>query len=418
MAKIGKTLAGRLTRRLMIWLAFIVVGLSFFVFYIANLSTRDVYFNSYHNRTLINKEYIQRVISDVYVAVINNIYYLEKNLDQPDRHKDVVSQIVKHGTRVRSCGISFIKDYYYPQKGHHFCPFAWRNPQNPNVIEEAEMGDSSIDYLTADWFLDVVNSDSAYWSDPFYDGYDETTTLAAYMSPIHDKEGRVVAVLGADISLDWLTSKLNETDVSIDQNALIASKILNQKSSSFIINNDGTFMTHLDKKKILKDNFLNHIEAYDDHSDVDGLLKRMRSGMISENEDKNVFLYDGQKSYVFYTPIKYTEWIVVTIVPWQSIDMLGIVNGCMLLLFIAIVLFIFVVVCYYSMKKETRPLQELISVANDISNRKFDTPIPETKHEGELRELCTSFENIQTSLSCYVNEQNDAKSSEKDKRQL
>ena len=66
--------------------------------------------------------------------------------------------------------------------------------------------------LYAENFHNKIDGDTAKWSDPFYDGYDNKTALAAYMVPIHDTNGKAIAVLGAYISLDWLTEKLAETD--------------------------------------------------------------------------------------------------------------------------------------------------------------------------------------------------------------
>ena len=43
------------------------------------------------------------------------------------------------------------------------------------------------------------------------------------------------------------------------------------------------------------------------------------------------YLYDGQESYLFYTPVKYTEWIIVTVVPCEAIRLWGLVNGLVLL---------------------------------------------------------------------------------------
>ena len=131
MEKRRKTLAGILTQKMMLWAFVALFGLTCFVFFFGIRSTRQFYAEDYHSQMLIDKEYIRRVLSDVYVAVTNNVYYLEQNLDKPDLHKEVMARIVKNGTRVRSCGISFIEDYYYPQKGHRFCPFAWRNAKNP-----------------------------------------------------------------------------------------------------------------------------------------------------------------------------------------------------------------------------------------------------------------------------------------------
>ena len=87
----------------------------------------------------------------------------------------------------------------------------------------------------------MIHTDSAKWSEPFHDGYDDETALTAYMVPIHDKTGRPVAVLGADISLDWLTSKLAETDSTYNANSSFAPNLLGLETQSFIINHDGMF---------------------------------------------------------------------------------------------------------------------------------------------------------------------------------
>lgn len=402
MIKKEKTIAGRLSRKITLWMFVILVGLSYFVIHYTKKSTSDFYSENYYNKTLINKEYVRRVLSDVYVAVINNIYYLEQNLNNPDNHKEVMRRIVDSGTRIRSCGVSFIEDYY-PEKGHRFCPYAWKSPVNPEVIETVDMGDTALDYLNTDWFLDIVETDSALWSDPFYDGQDMKTTLTAYMSPIHDAEGRVVAVLGADVSLDWLTNKLNETDSTINENALFASNVLKKRSQSFIINHDGQFITHSDSKRILNDNLFNHIEQYSG-SDVEGLAEKIRNGIDENEEIGEKYLYDGQKCYIFYAPVKYTDWTMVTVVPWESIDTVGILNGCKILLFIFIIMLVAVVACYYLMRNVTMPLKQLAKATNDIAKGKFDTPMPEIKHNDEIGQLRESLENMQYALSRYVNE--------------
>ena len=310
MGKKQKTFAGRLTSRLLVWVIIVILVLSYIILRSEGQATRQFYSEIYHNKMLITNEYTRRVISDVYVAVTNNIYFIEHNLDNPDCHKETMERIVKSGTRVRSCGISFIDGYYYPAKERRFCPFAWRNAANPDVVYSQDMGDADLDYLTADWFLDVLKSDSAQWSEPFYDGYDEKTTLSAWEVPIHDQEGRVVAVLGADISLDWLTNKLNEADTTINKSNMLMASLFEMKSSSFSINHDGSYITNPEGKRIMKDNFFNHLESCDG-SDAEGLIKRMKNGIASEDKGKEKFLVNGEECYLFYTPVKYTQWVLV-----------------------------------------------------------------------------------------------------------
>lgn len=97
--------------------------------------------------------------------------YIEQTLDQPEGQKSIMERIVRNGNRVHSCGMNFIRDYY-PEKGQRYCPFAWRNPQNPDEILTEEKGDDDFDYLGDEWFTSVIEGDSAKWSEPFSDGYD------------------------------------------------------------------------------------------------------------------------------------------------------------------------------------------------------------------------------------------------------
>ena len=385
--------------KLLIWVVIVILGLSYIILTSEKQATTQFYSEIFYNKMLITNEYVRRVISDVYVAVSNNVYYIEQNLDNPDSHKETMARIVKSGTRVRSCGISFIKDYY-PQKGSHYCPFAWRNAANPDIVYTQDMGDADLDYLTADWFLEIINIDSAKWSEPFYDGYDEKTTLSAYEVPIHDKSGSVVAVLGADVSLDWLTKKLEEADTTINKSVMTMASMFEMKSSSFIIYHDGTYITNPEGKRIMKDNFFSHIESCDD-SDAEGLIKRMKNGIASHDKAKEKFLIDGKECYIFYTPIKYTRWVMVSVVPCRAVTILSWLNAATVLFIFLLALLLIVFVGYHYIKNAIYPLKQLTKVANDIATGKFDTPMPEMDHSDEISQLRDSIEKMQYSISNY-----------------
>ena len=351
-----KKSSGSLIRIILIWMCIILLVASYFVISIAGKATTEHLSEDYHNKILITYEYTRRVISDVYVSVTSNAFFIERNLDKPEGHKEVMKRIVENGTRVHSCGISFIEDYYYPKKGHRFCPFAWRNPKNREEILMEEKGDESLDYLKDKWFLSVIETDTAKWSEPFYDGYDNTTTLTAYMVPIHDTAGRPVAVLGADISLDWFAEKMIETDSTINAKTKFANDFLGLRSHSYIINHDGTFITHPDANRIMKDSFFRHIKPYKD-SMLEKLIEKIRTGRMSDKESEEKYLYDGQKSYLFFTPVKYTEWIIVTVVPSETIDLWGIVNSLVLLALMAFSMLAIIVLYHFYARRYLQPKQ-------------------------------------------------------------
>ena len=348
MEKKRKTLIGKLNGRLMIWTTVIALGISCILFYLENQATRQFYSEIYRNKMLITNEYTRRVISDVYVAVTNNLYYLEHSLDNPDNHKAVMERIVRSGTRIHSCGICFIKDYY-PQKGHLFCPFSWRDPAHLEEIYAQDKGNDDYDYSTAKWFLDVVESDSARWSEPFYDGYDESTALSAYMVPIHDRSRRVVGVLGADISLEWFAKKLNEADSLINKKKMLMASMFKINSKSFIINHDGTYITNSNEKRIMKDNFFNELEACDGSSKEDMIERIVNREDGNNNAEK--YIVEGKECYLFYMPVKYTQWILVTVVPCKAVDMLCYLNAGSVSLIVLLPLLIFAFVGFYYVRK-------------------------------------------------------------------
>ena len=399
MEKKRETLVGRLTTKFVILMILVVLGISYVIFYLEEQATRQFYSEIYHSKMLVTNEYTRRVISDVYVAVTNNLYYLEHSLDNPDGHRLTMERIVKSGTRIRSCGVSFIEDYY-PQKTHRFCPYAWRNIEDPEMVHSRDMGDDDSDYLNASWFQDALKSDSAKWSDPFYDHYDKKTTLSAYMVPIHDQTGRTVAVLGADISLDWFTNKLKEADSVINKNKMFMASRFNLKSSSFIINRDGRYLTNSNKNSILKDNFFLQIKACDG-SNVEGVINRILNG-VEHNKTPERFLVEGKECFLFYKPVKYTQWILVTAVPCKAFDTLCYLNGITVLMIILLPLLILMIVSYFYMKKSIKPLKQLVTVADDIVDGKLDTHMPEVTHNDEIGQLRDAMEEIQGILSHYT----------------
>lgn len=401
MEKKRNSFVGRFTRQVLIWMIIVVLGISYFLFYLEGQATRQFYSEIYHNKMRITNEYTRRVISDVYVAVTNNIYYLENSLDNPDSIKATMERIVKSGTRIRSCGVSFIKDYY-PRKGHLYRPYAWRDASNSGEIYSQDMGDADLDYLSDNWFLNTIKNDSGQWTDPFYDGYDETTTVSAYVVPIHDKTRDVVGVLAADISLDWFANKLKEADSVINKNKMLMASRFQMESNSFIINHDGLYMTHSDRNRIMKDNFFRQLEACDG-SNAESVINRIVNGM-EDNKRPERYLVNGEECYLFYMPVKYTQWILVTVVPCKAVDTLCYLNGATVLLIVLIPLLLLIFVGYFYMKKVFKPLKQLVKVADDIVDGKLDTPLPPIERNDEIGHLSDALEEIQGILSQYTDD--------------
>lgn len=354
----------------------------------------------YHSVMLTTKERTRRILSDVHVAVINNVNDIEQSLDRPDQLKLFMERIVSHNPRIRSCGISF-KANYYPQKGAWFCPYAIR--RDSATVETLFLGDTTHDYLSAEWFHEVMASNEEKWSQPFFDGYDSKTPLISYMVPIHDKQGSVVAVLGADVSLNELTKRLHEIDAMNNAESMLGLGSLAESLSSysFIIADDGTYIAHPDEKRILKENYFTYAEASKDTL-ATHIGRQMLAGKTSNLEYATKVNIEGVESYVFYTPLKHTDWSMAIIVPTITIQAQGIALGIITLVFLFLVLLVIFFVCRITIRHATKPLKQLATSAGEVAKGRFNTPLPHIRHQDEIHQLRDSFENMQQSLSQYV----------------
>ena len=408
-----RSFAGRLTRRIVLVLL-IVMGLtSVWLFLLGGSFAQEEEFYRHEAMLQATAEKINQVTSDIYVAVNNQVPEIEESLDRPDRLMKLVERTVAHNHRIRSCGISFIENYY-PGKGRGYMPYAVR--KDSTTIEVINLGAERQDYLQEDWFLEALKADDGSWSEPFFEKNDTVAPLVAYVRPIRDKQGRVVAVIGADVSLDWLRDKMKSADREIyaqqwggRSNERSEERIQKRMPYSMLVSKKGRFIVHPDEKRIIHDSIGSVVKASED-STLAVVVQRMMDG-VSSNELNfaNEYYYecsdfDGREGYVFFTPIKYTGWSLVLFTPEMSIDLIAYVIGGILVFFIILAVLIVWLVNRSSIKRTAKPLKQLATSANDVAKGNFDTPLPTIKYNDEIRLLRDSFEDMEKSLTQYVDE--------------
>ena len=398
--KVMGSFAVRLSHWVMLVMLVMMTGLAFLLFDNVKTVLAEVTGTNFHSSMLSSDRAIRDVMSDVSVAVRNNIYDIESQLDQPDRLQDVVRRIVSENPRIRSCGISFIESYY-PKKGRWFCPYAMRSDSTMQV-ESRMLGSADNDYLKNEWFQEAVAKDSAAWSKPFFDGEDATTPLVAYMHPVHDRKGRVVAIVGADLSLDFMRRILLEQDSIFNHEAWLLSTYEN--FCSYVLSSDGTYITHPDERRIQKGNFYVHIKDDEEPGQAAEVIANMRKGEKSSEETAHVLMVNRRKTCLYYSPVTGTDWMLAVPVPKSLLDSFGVVTGIGIVIVILFVLVVTYLACYITIRRTTKPLKLLAATADSVAQGRFDTPLPHIKHRDEICQLRDSFENMQQSLTNYVEE--------------
>ena len=152
----NRSFATRLSRLVIVVLLIMVGGMSFVLYNFVRDALVQISANNFNVSMRSSDRAINNVMSEVDVAVRNNLFDIERHLNEPEQIQAIVERIVAQNPRIHRCNISFVDD-------------------NMQV------------------------ADSAYWAEPFFDGQETKTPLVGYMYPIHDAQGSVVAVLSADL---------------------------------------------------------------------------------------------------------------------------------------------------------------------------------------------------------------------------
>ena len=401
-----RSFAKRLTWRIMLTL-FIVMGIISSIIVLICWAIALASVAGITDRQLEYKaKSVEKTLTEVYVATINTVPDIEDNLHRPDRMQGVMKRIVELNPHIRSCGISF-RENYYPQKGRGFCPYAQRRDSDSIVIMQTIGGDGH-DYLDKPWFQEAMKAKEGYWSAPFFDGTDNKTPLVAYLVPIRDERDSTVAVLGVDLSLEYLADDISKQ--------LFSFKDEKEKWSAekevyyFIADSAGIYLAHPDKQRIVRQNYVNIAKlTADSTDDYVGrvILKEHQSGHLMTDDEGNDIVIDGEKVMINYTSLEHTPWTIVMVFPTFFVNVISYIIGGLLLFFILIGLLVVFFAGRRGIKKTSEPLRQLAVSADEVAKGNFDTHLPNIKSRDEIRQLRDSFENMQQSLTRYVNELRD-----------
>ena len=261
-------------KRLTWWIALsqlIVMGLvSWLIYLFAKFMFTIEETDLYKSYLWTAKANVEQIVLEVSASTENRVNEIEEHINEPDKMTAIMKEVVEQNPHIRSCGISFVADYY-PQKGHWFCPYAVK--VDSAQIEQRFIGNKNNDYLKAKWFTEALQADSSYWSKPFFASTDSITPLVSYMIPIHNKQGKTVAVLGADLSLHWLCGSgitgfnyqgeyHSDSDADEESSQTVGLNWVDKKwrmaFTNFIIDNDGTYLVHPNSGFIINENYFDH----------------------------------------------------------------------------------------------------------------------------------------------------------------
>lgn len=134
-----------------------------------------------------------------------------RHLDDPEYMYSITRNAVIRNSNIIGAAIAFEPDYF-PSKGRWFEPYSVREGDS---IVTRQLGGEMHDYLNMEWYQNAVqlaskektiNDRSGIWSEPYFDADGGHVEMCTYAIPLINKEGKLIGVATADLSLDWLDS--------------------------------------------------------------------------------------------------------------------------------------------------------------------------------------------------------------------
>lgn len=345
---------------------------------------------------------------EVYIAMVRTfIYYVEDLIAHPDRAKNLdLTSADTYDTGDLVYSFALADESYdwntlkseaevFANISHRFYPLIMSNGgmintvffgfDNGLLLSYDDMAESVppelmyYNFLDTDWYKLGKENNDVCFTDAYSDSFGRGLTITC-VGPVHDKDGKVIGVLGMDIHV---TDLYNE----------IIDLRLGEKASVFILGSKGNIIS-LDPDKVGQET----ADASKRFTDSD----KERIGSYSDG----IVVRGGY--YFAFNTIKSVGWKLFVRVPQSQVlefaNTIGqsiISSIIMFVVFFLIILVTVVIIIYEFSEKITKPLTDLTKDVKEISGGDLDYRASIQSND-EIGDLALSFNEMAESLKNHI----------------
>jgi sigma-B regulation protein RsbU (phosphoserine phosphatase) len=161
----------------------------------------------------------------------------------------------------------------------------------------------------------------------------------------------------------------------------------------YMTDSAGTVLIHPDAKRLVKENIKSYMTKASGN--------KLGSLTINDSKQDEIKL-DGEDVFINTQSVKHTDWYISIVIPRFFIHTAGFIVAGIAITFILIGLLVVYFFGRKSIKKAVRPLNLLATTADEVAKGNFKTELPELKSHDEIHLLRDSFEEMQLSLTKYI----------------
>ena len=297
---------------------------------------------------------IMDVVNQAEAAVRNSMWIAQWCLNVPDSLMRVTQRIVADNPVVKGSTVALVPGY--SKKYPLYSPYTAAKPDGS--MESLSLATEEYNYPAQEWFTKPIELDGGYWSEPYFDEGGGNILMVTYSLPVKDADGRIAAVLTADISLDWLTEMVGSVHVY-------------PTAFSMVVSRAGQFMVCPAETLVMKSSVHEFADQMEDSAAIAQLNNAMLSGQSGSMEIRS----QGLVHHVFFAPVSRTGWSLSIVIPDEEIfgKLKSVGKRVMLLQILGILMIILILrsvarnqLKYKALNERKEKMQSELQIAHNI----------------------------------------------------
>ncbi|MBQ4005238.1 MAG: SpoIIE family protein phosphatase [Muribaculaceae bacterium] len=294
----------------------------------------------------------------------------------------VIRRILVENPTIVGCGLAY-DPTYLSDDTTFVMPYCYRVLGDTTIHA---MRVKEYDYTVNDWYKQAVELKQDYWSEPYNDNGEVHRIVTTYSKPLYEKDGTLIGVAYADVSLNWLADEID---------SLVAARPCVLK---LLIDREGDYLVHPKSRSMAMGNIMKDNSWTEDTA----TLHRIARDMMAHNSGHSNLRINNQDYSMFYSSIDISGWSVAIAYPnreiYARVDTLTWLVFFTTLLCVGLLLY----VCLRTIRRILKPIQQFADVTRDIAGGNFDVAIPLSEENNELGTLSRSFDHMQHALSHHI----------------
>jgi serine phosphatase RsbU (regulator of sigma subunit)/HAMP domain-containing protein len=297
----------------------------------------------------------------------------------------LIRQVVENNPEIYGSTIAF-EPYMFDPDALYFAPYYYKHGDE---IKFTYIGGESYKYFIWDWYKHPKEKNKSMWSEPYFDEGAGNIIMSTYSVPFYQTvkgERKLLGVVTADISLEWLQEMVSSIKIA-------------STGYAFLISKKGTLITHPRKDLVMNHTIFSLADEFGQPE-----LHKLGESMVNGETDfiTKKHLFTGEDAWLFHAPLPSNGWSIGVIFPQD--EMLAGINKLQVELraFVAFGLALLLLVIWFIARSITRPLGMLSKAAEEMATGNMDAALPEISSTDEVGKLAKSFRFMEKAIKKHI----------------